>query len=176
MWISQSASGGVSGDREECFPVNVNHWGSASHDSLRALGSDGTVVTCTSGATRELRSNESRLFALLAAARSRDGCLERRTIAKCARQRKCGVVGTVDSCVQFDPGLVRCAKMEEQDFVDKMSVCAVVPRAAVESFAPCWVSANGGPGDQPPLRARWVAQSFAAEEETDTSTSLRHLT
>ena len=48
---------------------------------------------------------------MLVAARSRDGRLERRTIAMCARQHKCGAVGAVESCVPFDPVLVHRAKM-----------------------------------------------------------------
>ena len=84
--------------------MDVNDWDSASRDSLRALGSDGTVVTCTSGgATRKFMSNESRHLDLLAAARSRDGRLEVRTIAKCARQHRCGVLGALEDCAQFDP-------------------------------------------------------------------------
>ena len=45
------------------------------------VGTDGTVVV----SRRELISNGSRLFDLLAAGRSRDGRLEEWTIAKCAR-------------------------------------------------------------------------------------------
>ena len=73
MSVNQSASDGMSVGREACF-----WWmsASASRDGLRASGSDGTDVTCTSGATMELMAGESRL-------RSRDGRLERRTIAKC---------------------------------------------------------------------------------------------
>ena len=50
----------VSQCREVCrdkgtFLVDVNDWDSRSRDSLRALGSDGTTVACSSsGATREL--------------------------------------------------------------------------------------------------------------------------
>ena len=60
------------------------------------------------GATTELVA----ALDLLATARSRDWRLERRTIAKCARQRTCGVVGAVEKCVQFDPVLVHRAKMK----------------------------------------------------------------
>ena len=59
---------------------------------------------------------------MLVAFRSREGRLERRTIAKCARQRKCGVVGAVESCVPFDLVLVHRAKMEEKDFKDNSRV------------------------------------------------------
>ena len=108
--------------------MDVNDWESASRDSLCSLGSDGAVVTCpTGGVTRELMSNESRLLDLLAAARSHDGHLERRTIAKCVRRHGCGVVGAVDNYTQFDPDVVHWAKMEEKDFVDKMRVYDVVP-------------------------------------------------
>ena len=58
----------VSRSRKVCrdrgaFLVDVNDWDSESRDCLRALGSDGTTVACSSGgATRKLMSNESRLF------------------------------------------------------------------------------------------------------------------
>ena len=92
MSISQSASVWVSVDRVECFFWTSTNWDSASHDSLQALGSDGTGATCTSGgATRELMSNEPRLFDLC-----HDGRLDRRTIAKCTRQHNYGVVGTLE--------------------------------------------------------------------------------
>ena len=70
--------------------MDVIDWDPASRDRLLALGSDGTSVTCASGgATLELMSNESRLLHLLAAARDRNGRLQKRTIAKCARRHKC---------------------------------------------------------------------------------------
>ena len=81
------------------FLLVVNDWDSASHRSLLSLGSDGTVVTCTiCGVTMVLVSNEPRLLDLLAAAPRRGGRLERRTIAKCARQHTCGVVGSGKVC------------------------------------------------------------------------------
>ena len=104
------------------FLLMVNDWDSASRRSLHSLGSDGTVVTCTiGGVTMELVSNEPGLLDLLAAAPRRGGRMERRTVAKCARQHTCGVVGS-GKCVQFDPVLVHRAKMEEKDFVDKMGL------------------------------------------------------
>ena len=79
--------------------IVVNNRDSASRRSLRSLGSDGTVVTCTiGGVAMELVSNEPGLLDLLAAAPRRGGRLERRTIAKCARQHTCGVVGSGKVC------------------------------------------------------------------------------
>ena len=97
-------------------------------------------------------SKESRHLDFFAAARSRDGRLERRTIAKYARQHQCGVADRVENCVQFDPFLAHSAEVEVKDFVDKMKVCGVVPRPDTS------VSANKGADDPLPLRARWVAQ------------------
>ena len=90
-------------------------------DNLRAFGSDGTTVACSSGGTtRELMSNASRLLDFLAAARDGDGNLQRKTIVKCVRQHKCGILGAVGQREEFDPVLVRRAKMEEKDFINKM--------------------------------------------------------
>ena len=67
--------------------------GTAFRDKLRACGSDGTTVTCSnSGITRELMSNESCLLDLLAAARNGNGGLQKKTIGKCARQHKRGIL------------------------------------------------------------------------------------
>ena len=47
----------------------MNDWDCEFRDKLRACGSDGTTVVCSSsGTTRELMSNESCLLDLLAAA------------------------------------------------------------------------------------------------------------
>ena len=55
----------------ETFLVDVNDWDCAFRDKLRACGSDGTTVVCSSSGTiRELMSNESCLLDLLAAARN----------------------------------------------------------------------------------------------------------
>ena len=55
--------------RKRRFLVDVNNWDCEFRDKLRAFGSDGTTVACSSGgATRELMSNESRLLDFLAAA------------------------------------------------------------------------------------------------------------
>ena len=95
--------------------------GTESRDNLRAFGSDGTAVACSSGEiTREIMSNESRLLDFLAAARNGNGNLQRKTIAKCVRQHKRGILGAVRHCEEFDPILVHRAKMEEKDFIDKM--------------------------------------------------------
>ena len=70
------------------FLINVNDWDYESRDSLRAFGSGGTTVPCSSGeTTRQLKSNESRLLDLLAAARNSNGDLQRKTIVKCVRQQ-----------------------------------------------------------------------------------------
>ena len=75
--------------RKGTFLVDVNDWDCESLDNLRAGGSDGTTVACSSsGTTRELTSNESCLLDLLAAARSGNGNLQRKTIGKCGRQHK----------------------------------------------------------------------------------------
>ena len=58
-------------------------------------------------------------FDLLAAARDSNGCLQKRTIAKCVRQYTSGILG---HCEEFDPVLVHRAKTQEKDFVDKMGV------------------------------------------------------
>ena len=61
---NQSAGVGV-GRQRRVFLVDVNDWDFAPHDSLRGLGSDGRVVTCTSsGVTRELMPKEWRLLDL----------------------------------------------------------------------------------------------------------------
>ena len=67
-------------------------------------------------------SNESRLLDFLAVARNSNGNLQKKTIAKCVRQHKCGILGAVGHCEEFDPVLVHRAKMEEKDFIDKMGV------------------------------------------------------
>ena len=60
--------------RKGTFLVDVNDWDCESRDNLRACGSDGTTVACSSGgATKELMSNEPRLLDFLAAARGSDG-------------------------------------------------------------------------------------------------------
>ena len=92
-------------------------------DKLRACGSDVTTVACSVfGTTRELMSNESCLLCLLAAARNGNGNLHRKTIWKCVRQHKRGILRAVGHCEEFDPVLVHRAKMEEKDFTDKMGV------------------------------------------------------
>ena len=147
----------------------MNDWGCESRDNLRACGSDGPTVVCSSGGVaKELMSNESRLLDLLAAARDSEGNLRRKTIAKCVRQHKCGVLGAVGHCEEFDPALVHRAKMEERDFVDKMGVCDVVPRSdAAERgcrvIRTRWVTVNKGTDDAPQLRAGWVAQEFRGQ-------------
>ena len=81
------------------FLVDVNEWDCESRDDVRACGSDGTTVACYSGgATKELMSNEPRLLDFLAAARNSNGNLQRKTIAKCVRQHKCGRLETVGHC------------------------------------------------------------------------------
>ena len=66
--------------RKETFLVDVNDWDSEFRDMLRACGSDGTTVACSSsGTTRELMSNESCLLDLLAAARNGNGNLHRKS-------------------------------------------------------------------------------------------------
>ena len=123
--------------RGETFFVDVNDWDCAFRDKLRACGSDGTTVACSSsGTTRELVSNQSCPLDLLAAARNGNGNLQRKTIGKCVRQHKRGILGAVGHCDEFDPVLVHRAKMEEKDFIDKMGIHDVVPRSAAAERMP----------------------------------------
>ena len=153
--------------RKGTFLVDVNDWDCESRDNWRASGSDGTTVACSSGgATKELMSNEPRLPGFLAASRTSNGNLQRKTIAKCVRQHKCGILGAVGHCEEFDPVLVHRAKMEEKDFiVDKMGVHGVVPRSTAAEkgcrvIRTRWVTVNKGSDVAPELRAGWVAQEF----------------
>ena len=99
--------------RSETFLVDVNDWDCAFRDKLRACGSDGSTVACSSGGTtREVMSNESCLLDLLAAARSGNGNLQRKNIGKCVRQHIRGILGAVGHCEEFDPAFVHRAKME----------------------------------------------------------------
>ena len=62
--------------RKETFLVHVNDWDCEFREKLRACGSDGTTVACSSSVTtRELVSTESCLLDLLAAARCGNGDL-----------------------------------------------------------------------------------------------------
>ena len=74
-------------------------------------------------------SNESHLLDFFPAARNSNGNLQMKTVAKCVRQRKRGIVGAVGHCEEFDPSLVHRAKIEEKDIIDKMGVYDVVPRS-----------------------------------------------
>ena len=77
--------------REVCLRKETFSCRCESRDNLRASGSDDTAVVCSSGgATRELMSNGSRLLDFLAAARKSSGNLQKKPIAKCVRQHKCG--------------------------------------------------------------------------------------
>ena len=150
--------------RNGTFLVDVNDWDCESRDNLRACGSDGTTVVCSSGGVaEELMSNESRLLDFLAAARNSSGNLQRKTIAKCVRQHKCGTPEAVGHCEEFDPALVHRVKMEEKDFTDKKGVYDPVLRSdaaekGCRAIRTRWVTVNKGSDDAPPLRARWVAQ------------------
>ena len=152
--------------RKGTFLVDVNDWDCESRHNLRACGSDGTTVVCSSGdVAKELMSNESRLLDFLAAARNSSGNLQRKTIAKSVRRHKCGILGAVGPCEEFDPALVHRAKMEEKDLKDKMGVYDVVPRSDASEkgcrvIRTRWVTVNKGSDDAPQLRARWVAQEF----------------
>ena len=152
--------------RKETFLVDVNDWDCESRDNLRACGSDGTTVGCSSGGVaKELMSNESRLLDFCAAARNSNGNLQRKTIAKCVRQHKCVNLEAVGHCEEFDSALVHRAKMEEKDFIDKMGVYDIVPRSDAAKkgcrvIRTRWVTVNKGSDDAPQLRARWVAQEI----------------
>ena len=144
------------------------------------LAPDGTTVACSSGGTtRELISHESRFLDFLAAARDSDGNLQRKTIAKCVRQHKCGILGAVGHCEEFDPVLVHRAKMEENDFINKMGVYDIAPRSDAAKkgcrvIRTKWVTVNKGSDDVHQIRARWVAQEFRGRCATNMSTSQRH--
>ena len=152
--------------RSGTFLVDVDDWDSKSRDNLRVFGSDGTIVVRASGGiTRDLMSNESGLLDFLAAARNSNGNLQRKTIAKCVRQHKRGILGAVGHCEVFDPILVHRAKMEEKDFTDKMGVYDVVPQSDAAKkgrrvIRTRWVTVDKGSDDNPQIRARWVAQEF----------------
>ena len=154
------------GRQRGVFLVDVNDWDSASRDHLRALGSDGTLVTCTSyGATKELMSNESRELDLLAAARDRDGRQGRRTVA------------TAKSSTQslfIVPRWKRRIRGQDESLRHWLPD-PMLQRKGVEFFAQCglWRTrvqiaslsfVQGG------------LHSFAAGEETGTSTSQNRLT
>ena len=152
--------------RSGTFLVDVDDWDSKSRDNLRVFGSDGTIVVRSSGGiTRDLMSNESGLLDFLAAARNSNGNLQRKTIAKCVRQHKRGILGAVGHCEVFDPILVHRAKMEEKDFIDKMGVYDVVHRSDAAKkgcrvIRTRWVTVDKGSDDNPQIRARWVAPEF----------------
>ena len=163
--------------RGRAFLVDVNDWDSESRDRLRALGSDGTTVVCSSGeTTRKLMSKESRLLDFFAAAWNSDGGLQRKTFGKCVRQHKSGNLSAVEHCEEFDPVLVHRAKMEEKDFVDKM--CAYDSRSDAakkecRAFRTRWVTANKGSDDNPQIRARSL-KSSVADVVTNMSASQQH--
>ena len=90
-------------------------------------------------------SNESCLLDLLAASRNGNGNLQRKTIGKCVRQHKRGILGAVGHCKEVDPVLVHRSDAAEKG-------CRVIRTR--------WVTANKGSDDAPQLRARWVAQEF----------------
>ena len=84
-------------------------------------------------------------------------------------QHKCGTLGAVGHCEEFDPVLVHRAKMDEKDIVDKMGVYDIVPRSDAAAkgcrvIRTRWGMANKGSDDKPQLRARWVAQEFRCPE------------
>ena len=84
---------------KETFLVDVIGWDCEFREKLRACGSDGTTVACSSGgATRELMSNESDLLDFLAAARNSNGKLQRKNIGKCVRQHQRGILEAVEHC------------------------------------------------------------------------------
>ena len=142
----------------------MNDWHCESRDNLRACCSEGTTVACSSGgATKELMSNESCLLDLLAVARNGNGNLQKKTIAKCVRQHKCGILVAVGHCEEFDPALVHRANVEGKDFVDKMGVYDRDPmlwRKGCRVIRTRWVTVNKGSDDVPQLRARWVVEEF----------------
>ena len=142
--------------------VDVNEWGSASRDSL-------PTVTCnSSGAPKGGSCQMSRNSLIFSrpplTARGGEGGLQRRTMAKCFCQQRCGTLGVVGHCEEFDPVLVHRARMEEKDFVDKMKVYDVVPRsdAAKEGcrvIRTRWALANKRSDDKPRNARSGLGQS-----------------
>ena len=123
--------------RKETFLVDVNDWDSEFRDKLRACGSDGMTVACSSnGTTRELMSNESCLLDLLAAARNGNGSLQRKTI---------GCQDGGERLHRQDGSLGRCPTF--RNCGERM---------------PCHSHQMGhkGSDDVPQLRAWWVAHEF----------------
>ena len=107
----------------------------------------------------------SRLLDFLAVARDSDGTLQRKTIVKCVRQHKCGILGAVRHCEEFDPVLVHRAKMEENDFMNRMGVYDIAPRSDAAKkgcrvMRTKSVTVKKGSDDVLQIRARWVAQEF----------------
>ena len=64
------------------------------------------------------------------------------------RQHKCGILGAVGHCEEFDAVLVHRANMEEKDFKDKIGFYDVVPRSDAAKKG-CRV-----------IRTRWVFVVF----------------
>ena len=163
------------------FLVDVNDWDCEFRDKLRACGSDGTTVACSSsGITTEFISNESCFLDLLAAARSGNGSLQRKTIGKCVQQHKRGILGAVGHCEEFDPVLVHRAKMEEKDFIDKMSMMSfrdpLLRRKGAVSFAPDGSQSIRGPMTLLTYVPCGLPRSSMVIAVTDTRSAQRHLT
>ena len=113
--------------RRRKTPKKFNTRNTPAHQKKRTFA-DGFAAHRSAGAadSNSCRMNRSLLDLLVAA---RNG--NRKTIAKCVRQHKRGILGAVGRCEEFDPIVVYRAKMEEKDFVDKMGVNDFVPRSAV---------------------------------------------
>ena len=104
-------------------------------------------------------SNESCLLDLLAAARNGNGSLQRKTIGKCARQHKRGILRAVGHCEEFDPVLVHRAKMQEKDFIAKMGDPLLRRKGAV-SCAPDGSQSTRVPTTLHSCEPGGVAQEF----------------
>ena len=121
--------------RGETFLVDVNDWDCQFRDKLRACGSDGSTVACSSGGTtRELMSNESCLVDLLAAARNGNGNLQRKTIGKCVRQQRRERLHRQDGSLRRCP-TIRCCGERSPSTRGPMTLLSYVlgglPRSSV---------------------------------------------
>ena len=140
--------------RKGTFLVDVNDWDCESRDNLRACGSEGTTVACSSGgATKELMSNEPRLLDFLAAI-----CRGKREVCTSTQMWYPG--GWTLRRVRPSSG-PSCQDGGER-LHRQEGVYDVVPRSdAAEKgcrvIRTRWVTVNKGSDDAPQLRAGWVA-------------------
>ena len=115
-----------------------------------------------------ITSNDKKLLGAIARARSAKGRLAFPGIRACVQNLVGKEVNAVDEESQYDPQLLKKAKLEEKAFIEKMGVYEVVPRSEAAKrrcnvIKTRWVIANKGTEEKPQLRARWVAQEFRTQ-------------